>query len=117
MTKRFDTPNATMETLASPEVTGSPIAVWRVEMAPGASGPVHTVSEEQVLVGVGGRLTAVLGDETREIGAGDTVLLRAGAPRQIVNSGDEPAVALVSSPPGGVASVAGGEPVALPWGR
>ena len=109
-----ETPNAVMTTLASPTLNGATLAVWRVEMAPGAAGPLHAVDAEQVLVLLDGALTVHAGDETRRLCPGEAIVLPAGLDRQIV-ADDVPAAALVTSAPGATATVAGKEPVPIPW--
>jgi quercetin dioxygenase-like cupin family protein len=42
-TRRTETPAGVMTTLASPGQGGAQTAVWRVEMRPGATGPVHVI--------------------------------------------------------------------------
>ena len=46
--RRTETPNAVMTTLASPTQGGAGQAVWRVDMRPGQSGPLHAIDTEQV---------------------------------------------------------------------
>lgn len=106
-----ETPNAVMR-----RYTGRSIAVWRAEMAPGATGPQHVVDVEQVVVVVEGRLLATVAGEARAMAAGDAVALPAGTIRQLANPHDTAVVTLTASTPGGIARVGDAEPVALPWG-
>ena len=46
--RRTETPNAVMTTLASPSQGGAGQAVWRVDMRPGQAGPRHVIDTEQV---------------------------------------------------------------------
>ncbi|MFC8503970.1 cupin domain-containing protein, partial [Pedococcus sp. NPDC057267] len=109
------TPAATMRTYASPSgpATAS-VAVWRTEMAAGATGPLHSVSEDQVLVVVQGTLSGTLGEQQVDLGTTDAVVLPAGVDRQ-VTAGPDGAVALVASTPGATARVGDGDPVPVPW--
>lgn len=113
----FETPNATMRTYASPAATGSGLAVWRAEMAPGAAGPVHAVTEEQVVVVLEGCAVVTAGAEEHAVQAGDSVVLPAGEERRIENREDRPLVTLTCARPGGQATRVGEEPVPLPWAR
>lgn len=113
--RRHETPNALMRTYASRELTGTELAVWSVEMAPGASGPVHTVDAEQVLFILGGELELTLGGEARTLRRGTSAVLPAGDERQLVNRSASLAVALVSSMSGARASTANQDGVPLPW--
>jgi quercetin dioxygenase-like cupin family protein len=61
-TRKTETPAGVMTTLASPTLGGARTALWRVEMQPGAAGPVHAIDVDQVLTVVSGGLSVVLGD-------------------------------------------------------
>lgn len=115
--REFATPAATMRTYASPTgpATAS-VAVWRTELPADAVGPVHAVSEDQVLVVLDGTVTAVVGGVTHRLGAQDALVLPAAVERQ-VTAGPDGAVTLVASRPGATAQVPGSEPVPVPWAR
>ena len=115
MPAEFATPNAVMRTYASPSLTGSPLAVWRAEMAPGAAGPLHSASAEQVIVVLEGELTASVSGRTTVLGAGDSVVVPADAERRLANAGAAPVGFLVCSPPAPTATRGGGEPEPIPW--
>lgn len=108
-TAMHTTPNATM--LRYP---GTDVALWRTEMASSASGPLHRIDTDQVVVLVEGVLEVHLADEVRTLGPGDAVLLPAGCERQLV-AGGAGAVTLSAALPGGVARVGDGDPVTVPW--
>src|SRR3954453_14114995 len=124
----FATPNAVMRTYASPSLTGSPFAVWRAEMAPGAAGPLRGAgmgpggagpppsgSPEQVIVVLEGELTASVSGRTTVLGAGDSVVVPADAERRLANAGAAPGGFLVCSPPAPTPTRGGGEPEPIPW--
>ena len=117
MPQTFETPNATMRTYASAELTGSDVAVWAVEMAPGAAGPLHSADREQVLVVVAGRLDATIEGSEQTLEPGGSAILPAGVERRLVNASDEPLTMLVCSRPGGQATGAGKDPVPIPWAQ
>lgn len=108
------TSNATMRTYASPTHNGAAVAVWRTEMPAGAAGPVHTVSEDQVLVVLASQARIRLRDRVLDLVPGDGVVLPAGDERQVSALGDG-LTAIVSGLPGATARVGSGEPVPLPW--
>ena len=82
--RRCETPNATMTTLASPTLGATAaLSMWQVEMAAGAQGPRHVVDSEQVWTVLEGQLAAAVAGEESELRAGDTVVLPAGAQRQL----------------------------------
>lgn len=83
-TRRTETPNATMTTLASPTLGASDgLSLWEVEMSAGASGPRHAFDSEQLWTVRAGRVVVDVGCESCQLERGDTVLLPAGVERQI----------------------------------
>ncbi|MCP2341822.1 cupin domain-containing protein [Actinomadura rupiterrae] len=104
--RRTTTPNGTMTTLATPTQGGtSTLAVWRVDALPGVTGPLHTFDAEQVWTCVGGAASWTVGDgehaDKVDVAPGDTLVLPAGAPRQMVISPDG-FQAVVAAPAGTV---------------
>jgi quercetin dioxygenase-like cupin family protein len=82
-TRRTETPNAVMTTLASPTQGGAGQAVWRVDMRPGQSGPLHAIDTEQVWTVLDGGATVELDGEVLTVAPGDTLILPADAPRRV----------------------------------
>ncbi len=114
-TRRHETPNAVMHTYASRGLNGTDLALWRVEMAPGSAGPVHSVDVEQVLVLLQGELQLELDGDTTELGPDAAKVLPARAERQLINRSVAPAVAMVCSHSGARASTALRADVSIPW--
>jgi quercetin dioxygenase-like cupin family protein len=82
--RRTDTPNATMTTLASPTLGATAgLSMWQVEMDAGARGPEHVFDSEQVWTVLEGELALAATGENIALRAGDTVVLPAGARRQL----------------------------------
>ncbi|WP_141582908.1 cupin domain-containing protein [Actinomadura sp. WMMA1423] len=95
--RRTETPNAVMTTAATPTQGGTEgIAVWRVEWRPGRTGPLHAFDTEQVWTFLDGAAVVDLDGRKLEAGAGDTVVLPAGAPRQMA-TGDTGFTAVVAA--------------------
>lgn len=96
--RRSETPNAVMTTLASPTQGGASLALWRVEMAPGATGPEHLFDVEQVWTVLGGAATVTIEGADHPLAVGDTLILRGGQVRRIL-AGDDgfQAVAVASA--------------------
>lgn len=82
-TRRTETPAAVMTTLASPTQGGAATVLWRVDMQPGAAGPVHVIDAEQVWTFLDGTATVDVDGVVVEVSAGDTLVVPAGVPRQI----------------------------------
>jgi quercetin dioxygenase-like cupin family protein len=112
-----ETPAATMRTYAAPTMPGgADLAVWRTEMAAGASGPLHAVDSTQVVVVIEGRLAAEIDGRRCSVPAGDSVVLPAGAQRRLT-AGDDGVVTLTASTPEASARVGDSDPVPVPWTR
>ena len=104
------TPNAVMR-----RYPATTVALWRTEMAPGASGPSHAVDHEQAVVVLHGVLDVAVDGVAQTACAGDAVNIPAGAERRLANRGDTTLVTLTAALPGLVARVADGDPVEVPW--
>jgi quercetin dioxygenase-like cupin family protein len=82
--RRTETPNATMTTLASPTLGASTgLSLWQVEMTGAAQGPVHVFDSEQLWTVLEGEASITVDGDTSELAAGDTIVCPAGAERQI----------------------------------
>jgi quercetin dioxygenase-like cupin family protein len=82
--RRTETPNATMTTLASPTLGSTDgLSLWRVEMEPGITGPLHAFDSEQLWTVLDGELTVTVDGEPTELGAGDTVVFPPTVERQV----------------------------------
>jgi len=97
--RRTETPNAIMTTLASPGQGSAGLPIWRVDMAPERSGPLHGIDAEQVWTVLEGSATVVLGTGTIEAGVGDTLVLPPDVPRRIT-AGVHGMSAIVVAPAG-----------------
>ena len=105
------TPNAVMK-----RYPGTEVAVWRTEMASGASGPEHVIDVYQFVVVLEGRLHATVDGETCTLAPGDAVTLHPGATRRLANPHEVPVVCLTAALPGARARVGDGDQVPVPWG-
>ncbi|WP_067865335.1 cupin domain-containing protein [Nocardia shimofusensis] len=98
-TRRTETPGGVMTTLASPTQGGASTALWRVEVPPHTSGPLHEFDVEQIWTVLTGSLAVDLDGSSHDAAEGDTVVLPAGVRRQI-SSGPEGYSAIVTAPAG-----------------
>ncbi|WP_243761818.1 cupin domain-containing protein [Streptomyces sp. YIM 98790] len=109
------TPAAAMFGLAAPSQGSAEVSTWRVEINAGAATPVHIIDREQVWMPLSGEFEVVVDDRSGRVGAGQAVILPAGAVRRLAAVGG-PAAALVAMAVGGRARMPGGEEtVPLPW--
>jgi quercetin dioxygenase-like cupin family protein len=81
--RRHETPNAAMTTLASPSLGGAALALWRVEMTEGQRGPEHAFDVEQVWTVVSGSAAVEIDGETHAVASGDTLVLAGRAIRRV----------------------------------
>ncbi|WP_148616446.1 cupin domain-containing protein [Nocardioides rubriscoriae] len=110
-----ETPAAAMRTYASPSADSTAdVSVWRTEMKPDTSGPVHVIDTDHVVVVLEGSLRATVDGATVEAGAGDCVLLPRDAERQLV-AGPQGVVTLTAAQPGSTARAGDADPVRVPW--
>jgi quercetin dioxygenase-like cupin family protein len=106
--RKVDTPNGVMTTLASPAQGSAGQAVWRVEARPGMVGPVHAFDAELVWTWLDGAAVVELGGERHEVGAGDTMVLPADVSRQMFADAEHGFVSIVVAPAGAQAYNPGG---------
>ena len=97
-TRRTETPNAVMTTLASPTQGQSAQAVWRVEMQAGQAGPLHGIDAEQVWTVLEGGASVEAGTDVATLRAGDTIVLPADIARRITADAQAGLVAIVAAP-------------------
>ncbi|GAA2210384.1 hypothetical protein GCM10009850_058430 [Nonomuraea monospora] len=99
--RRIETPNGVMTTLASPsQGAAGQVAMWRVDAKPGMVGPVHAFDAELVWTWLDGRAVVELGGERYEVSAGDTMVLPADVSRRMFADGERGFVSVVVAPPG-----------------
>jgi len=78
------TPNATMTTLASPTLGAtSGRSLWEVDMAAGASGPLHVFDTEQIWTVLDGRATIDIASVTHPLDTGDTIVIPGRTERRV----------------------------------
>ena len=70
------------------EKQDAPISAYIVNAPPGKGPPLHTHPYVETIFTIEGRATLTVGDETREVTAGDIAVVPANTPHRFVNSGD-----------------------------
>ena len=104
-----------MRTYVSPTTTiRSDLAVWRTEMGPRASGPLHSLDTDHVVVVVEGSLHVDIGDDDADAAPGDCVVLPANTPRRLT-AGPRGATLITAALPGTTARAGDAAPVPVPW--
>jgi unsaturated pyranuronate lyase len=109
-------PHRIWDGLAARAVEGDRITLIVGELDPGVAVPEHSHDHEQIGVLVSGSVTFRVGDEERELGAGDTWCIRSNIPHS-VTTGPEGAVLVEAFSPtrSDWAGVERGEPSTPRW--
>lgn len=104
----------TFRPLAVPSRGSRELAVWTLEAAPGAHGAPHTLDREEIFVVESGRIAATVDGEAVALGAGDALVVPAGALFEL--RAEEPARLTVCTSAGVQARLAsGGAAFPPPW--
>ena len=69
------------------EKEGAPFSAYIVKASPGQGPPLHTHPYVEVAFVLEGTATITVGDDTREVNAGNIVVIPANTPHRFVNSG------------------------------
>lgn len=70
------------------EKQGAPFSAYIVKAEPGQGPPLHTHPYVEVAFTVEGTGTITVGNDTRQVRAGNVVVIPANTPHRFVNSGD-----------------------------
>ena len=70
------------------EKQGAPFSAYIVKAEPGHGPPLHTHPYVEVAFTVEGTGTITVGNDTRQVRAGNVVVIPANTPHRFVNSGD-----------------------------
>jgi quercetin dioxygenase-like cupin family protein len=97
--RRTETPNAVMTTLASPTQGDASQSLWRVDMRPGQAGPLHGIDAEQLFTVIEGGASVELGAQTITVGPGDTIVMPADVARRVAADPRQGLVAIVTASP------------------
>ena len=108
--RRTQAPSGLVTTLASPAQGGAGLAVWRMDITPGAAGPVHAYDTEQVWTVISGSATVQLDGGAVTVTPGDTLVIPAGATRQMI-ADPRAGVSAISITPAGTRAYTPGGPV------
>jgi mannose-6-phosphate isomerase-like protein (cupin superfamily) len=112
----FDVPDTHVVAYAAPSRGSTELCLWRIDITPGATSPLHHMDCEEVFLCVAGRAVLVTSAEERQVEAGDCVVLSSGTDFSFRVVGDEPFSALACIRAGGRATMAdSGETFLPPW--
>jgi len=102
--------------LAVPSRGSSELAIWSLDVAPGARSDPHTVSREEVFLLRSGRISVEVGGEVHEPAPGDAVIVPPDTHLRLSNLGTEPALLTVCTSKGMLGSL-NGQTIAPPWAQ
>ncbi len=112
----FELPGTQFTGLASPSRGSADLCTWRLSVAPSRATPdPHELDQDEVFMLISGSVRITPGGE--ELGPGDTQVVPAGSPIQLVNTGDGPAELYVAIRAGFVGTMADGTKVSPPWAQ
>jgi quercetin dioxygenase-like cupin family protein len=113
----FDLEGFTFRPLAVPSRGSAELAVWALDLAPGARSAPHSMDREEVFVVVSGRIAATVAGVDVVAGAGDAIVVPAHAELRLGNaSAEEPARATAVTSVGMLATL-GGDTFPPPWAQ
>jgi mannose-6-phosphate isomerase-like protein (cupin superfamily) len=110
---QFELPGVTFRGRAAPSRGSAQLCTWSITVAPGLrSAEAHTLDSDEVFMVVAGALQVA--PESAVARAGDTVVVPAGSPIQLVNPTDQPVEAIIAVRAGFAATMADGTPIGTP---
>jgi mannose-6-phosphate isomerase-like protein (cupin superfamily) len=101
----FTVGGTTITGYAAPSRGATEVSLWRIELSPGSSSPLHQMDVEEVFLVLDGEAVAVV-DQTRStIGAGDCLVLPARTPFTLTVGDTQPFLAVACMTAGGQATM------------
>ncbi len=112
----FDIPDTHVVAYAAPSRGSTQLCLWRIDIAAGATTPLHHMDCEEVFLCVGGSAVVAVDGEERRVGAGDCLVLPAGADFSFRVDAEAPFQAVACIPAGGKATMTeSGDTLVPPW--
>jgi quercetin dioxygenase-like cupin family protein len=112
----FDAAGTTVTAYAAPSRGSAELSVWRLELEPGSTSPLHHMDREEVFLGLEGRVIATVDGREQELGAGDCLILPPGSAFTFHVPDDTPFRGVACLPAGALATLAAdGSTFAPPW--
>ena len=114
---RFELPGVRFTAGAAPSRGSAQLCTWTITVSPDLHSPdPHTLDADEVFTVLSGTIHTT--PDAPAARAGDTVVVTAGSPIQLVNPGDEPAEVMVAVRAGFTARLADGTPIGTPpWAQ
>ena len=113
----FERDGFTFRPLAVPSRGSTELAVWIVELVPGACSEVHSMDREEVFVVAAGEVSATVAGEEVLAAAGDAIVVPAHAVLQLRNASPRHPARLTAATSVGMRATVGGASFAPPWAQ
>lgn len=113
---RFELPGVEFTVMAAPSLGSDRVCAWKLTVSPGHDTPEpHTIDATEIFMVVAGSVRVTPGGES--VHPGDSVVVQAGDPIQLANTGDGPAEVYVAIAAGFTGTMADGTAVSPPWAQ
>ncbi|ACU74829.1 Cupin 2 conserved barrel domain protein [Catenulispora acidiphila DSM 44928] len=107
----------TFRPLAVPSRGSAELAVWALDLVPGARSETHSMDREEVFVVVDGAVSATVADREVSAGPGDAIIVPPHATLQIRNASTAEPARLTVATSVGMRAIVGGAPFTPPWAQ
>jgi mannose-6-phosphate isomerase-like protein (cupin superfamily) len=112
----FDVPDTHVLAYAAPSRGSTELCLWRIDIAPGSTSPLHHMDCEEVFLCLEGQAVVTAAGQERPVEPGDCLVLPAGTDFSFRVLGDAPFRALACIRAGGKATMAAsGDTFVPPW--
>jgi quercetin dioxygenase-like cupin family protein len=101
----YEAGGTTITGYAAPSRGATEVSLWRIELAPTTSSPLHQMDVEEVFLCLDGRAVATVDDIETTVDAGDCLILPARTPFILTAGPDEPFRAVACMTAGGRATM------------
>jgi quercetin dioxygenase-like cupin family protein len=94
----FELPGLQVVGLAAPRCGAKETCIWKIRLTPGAPAVPHSVTREEIFVGLSGRARATVEGVVSELGPGDVLVVPAHRLFSLEPLSEEPFEAMVAFP-------------------
>jgi quercetin dioxygenase-like cupin family protein len=107
----------TFRPLAVPSRGSTELAVWALDVEPGAGSETHSMDREEVFVVVSGAVSATVAGHEVSAGPGDAIIVPPHATLRIGNGSAEHPARLTVATSAGMRALVGGASFTPPWAQ
>jgi mannose-6-phosphate isomerase-like protein (cupin superfamily) len=112
---RFGQDGTEITGYASPTRGSKRVSAWKVVLQPGASSPVHQLTEGEAFIALAGHGRFEFDDRVHDVGPGDAICVPPRTPFRLANTDEEPFEAICCMVAGGMGQIGDGDPFTPPW--